>query len=212
LAVAGRHGGSVGAWLGVALTDFHVLPHGYLIVFAIAAVYGVLGYCNATSATRHNPRVCFILTAIAQIILVVAVMTSLTLGVLTFPSFHAVSAVLYAWAFWPIRWLRPLALLCNGAMMAATPVGWGHYLVDLLAGIVVAAAAIYAARLIVRRFVDAKISREAPVPYREDSRDAPGRAIEPVGCGSALAGAAAGAGPASPGGFGGSGSTPCISG
>jgi len=64
--------------LGVALTDFHVLPHGYLIVFAIAAVYGVLGYCNATSATRHNPRVCFILTAIAQMILVVAVMTSLT--------------------------------------------------------------------------------------------------------------------------------------
>jgi len=133
-------------------------------------------------------------------------------GVLTFPSFHAVSAVLYAWAFWPIRWLRPLALLCNGAMMAATPVGGGHYLVDLLAGIVVAAAAIYAARLVVRRFADAKISREAPIPYREDSRDAPGRAIEPVGCGSALAGAAAGAGRASAGGFGGSGSTPCISG
>jgi membrane-associated phospholipid phosphatase len=69
-------------------------------------------------------------------------------GVLTFPSFHAASAILYAWGAWPIRWLRPFSLLGNGAMLLSTPIGGGHFLVDVLAGIVVATAAIYAARWI----------------------------------------------------------------
>lgn len=71
-------------------------------------------------------------------------------GVLTFPSFHAVSAVLYIWAFWPLRWLRPVLVPCNIAMIASTPVGGGHYFVDVVAGIVVAVAAILAARSISR--------------------------------------------------------------
>ena len=28
-------------------------------------------------------------------------------GIVTFPSFHAASAVLYVWALWPVRWFRP---------------------------------------------------------------------------------------------------------
>ena len=63
-------------------------------------------------------------------------------GVLTFPSFHAASAVLYLWAFWPLRWLRLLLVPCNILMIAATPVGGGHYFVDVFAGIAVSAAAI----------------------------------------------------------------------
>jgi hypothetical protein len=43
-------------------------------------------------------------------------------GIVTFPSFHAASAALYAWALWPVRWMRPLALLANGAMLASTPI------------------------------------------------------------------------------------------
>ena len=66
-------------------------------------------------------------------------------GVLTFPSFHAASAALYIWGLWPMRWLRPLNLLVNGAMIAATPIGGGHFLVDVLGGVAVAAS-IYAAR------------------------------------------------------------------
>jgi hypothetical protein len=69
-------------------------------------------------------------------------------GVLTFPSFHAASATLYVWGLWPLRWLRPLNLLVNGAMILATPIGGGHFLVDVLAGIAVAAASISAARWI----------------------------------------------------------------
>src|ERR1700680_4662310 len=35
-------------------------------------------------------------------------------GIVTFPSFHAASAVLFAWALWPVKWMRPVALLGNG--------------------------------------------------------------------------------------------------
>jgi hypothetical protein len=71
-------------------------------------------------------------------------------GIVTFPSFHAASAVLYAWALWPVRWMRPVAILANAAMLASTPIDGGHYFVDLLAGIAVALCAIVAARRIAR--------------------------------------------------------------
>jgi hypothetical protein len=66
-------------------------------------------------------------------------------GIVTFPSFHAASAVLYAWALWPLRWWRPLIVLVNGFMLAATPLNGGHYFIDLIAGVIVAALAIVAA-------------------------------------------------------------------
>jgi hypothetical protein len=66
-------------------------------------------------------------------------------GVLTFPSFHAASAVLNMWAFWPLPWVRWAVVPLNIAMIAATPVGGGHYFVDVVAGILTAAAAILAA-------------------------------------------------------------------
>ncbi len=69
-------------------------------------------------------------------------------GVLTFPSFHAISAILYAWALWPLRWLRPFNLACNGAMLVATPVAGGHYFVDVIAGAAIAMLSIYGVRCI----------------------------------------------------------------
>ena len=63
-------------------------------------------------------------------------------GIVTFPSFHAASAVLYAWALWPVKWFRPIAILANGAMLAATPIIGGHYFIDLIAGIAIAMMAI----------------------------------------------------------------------
>ena len=68
------------------------------------------------------------------------------LGVVTFPSFHAATAVLYGWALWPVRWARPFNLALNGVMLAATPICGGHYLMDVLAGVAVATAAICLAR------------------------------------------------------------------
>lgn len=62
-------------------------------------------------------------------------------GIVTMPSFHTVCAALFAVAFWHVRWLRWPGLALNAAMLAATPIIGGHYLVDLLAGLVVAMAA-----------------------------------------------------------------------
>ena len=67
-------------------------------------------------------------------------------GIVTFPSFHAASAVLYTWALWPLRWSRPLVVLVNGVMLAATPLNGGHYFIDVIAGVAIAVSAIVAAR------------------------------------------------------------------
>ena len=53
-------------------------------------------------------------------------------GIVTFPSFHAASAAIYLWALWPVKLLRPIAILANVAMIAATPAVGGHYFVDVV--------------------------------------------------------------------------------
>ena len=69
-------------------------------------------------------------------------------GIIPFPSFHAALGVLFARAFWSVPVLRWPALAVNLLMIAATPIQGGHYFVDVLAGIVVALAALFlAARL-----------------------------------------------------------------
>jgi hypothetical protein len=72
-------------------------------------------------------------------------------GLVNFPSFHAASAALYLWAFWPVRWFGPFAAVVNVMMLLATPVVGGHYFVDIFAGIAVAAGSIAAATQIARR-------------------------------------------------------------
>ncbi|HWK36940.1 MAG TPA: phosphatase PAP2 family protein [Sphingomonas sp.] len=63
-------------------------------------------------------------------------------GIITFPSFHAAMAVLFVWAAWPARRLRVPCVAINLAMWAAAvPIG-GHYVVDLIAGSLIAIAAI----------------------------------------------------------------------
>jgi len=66
-------------------------------------------------------------------------------GIVSFPSFHAASAVLYMWALWPVRGLGGLAAALNLLMIAATPVIGAHYIIDVAAGIALAAASIWAA-------------------------------------------------------------------
>ncbi len=60
-------------------------------------------------------------------------------GLVSMPSLHAAMAVLLAHALFatPLRWP---ALVLNALMLMATPVLGGHYLVDVIAGIAVAAA------------------------------------------------------------------------
>lgn len=68
-------------------------------------------------------------------------------GLIVFPSFHSVATLLFVWASWSIRWLRPTALGLNGAMLMTVPIEGTHYFVDVAGGLLVATAAI----LIVRR-------------------------------------------------------------
>jgi hypothetical protein len=85
-------------------------------------------------------------------------------GIITFPSFHATAAALYLWAFWPVRWIGPIAMMLNIAMLLATPICGGHYFVDVFAGIAVAALAVMAARWIGNRLVRPLTAQAAYLP------------------------------------------------
>jgi hypothetical protein len=71
-------------------------------------------------------------------------------GITTFPSFHTVSAVLFAWSFWPVRALRWGGLALNVMVIAATPLCGAHHFVDVLAGLIVAWVGIWLASSIAR--------------------------------------------------------------
>jgi len=83
-------------------------------------------------------------------------------GLITFPSFHAISAVLFVWAAWPVRYLKWLICLLNLGLLAATPVDGAHYTIDIVAGILVAIIAICAAIRLQRPFLSA-LPRPRPV-------------------------------------------------
>ncbi len=63
-------------------------------------------------------------------------------GLVVFPSFHAALAVLCACAAWPLRILKFPLLALNLLIIFASPAIGGHYFVDIIAGIVLAALAI----------------------------------------------------------------------
>jgi PAP2 superfamily len=72
-------------------------------------------------------------------------------GIVSFPSFHAASAVLYMWALWQVRGFRSAAIAINALMIAATPAIGAHYVIDVIAGIVVAVFSIMLAKHLVTR-------------------------------------------------------------
>lgn len=72
-------------------------------------------------------------------------------GLIGFPSFHAVMAMLVVWYARQLLYVRWLALGLNSIVLAATPIEGGHHVVDVIAGFAVAAAAVLLADWIVRR-------------------------------------------------------------
>lgn len=66
-------------------------------------------------------------------------------GLITFPSFHTTSAILYVWAFWPARNLRWWIVGLNVLMIASTPIDGAHYAIDLIGGAFVAVVGIVGA-------------------------------------------------------------------
>lgn len=65
-------------------------------------------------------------------------------GIVTFPSFHTVIAVLIIYACWPVPYLRWLVAAWNVLMVISTMGDGGHYLSDVMGGIMVALVAIFA--------------------------------------------------------------------
>ena len=57
-------------------------------------------------------------------------------GLVSLPSFHAMLALLLAFAVRHVRVVFPAAAVLNALMLAATPTQGGHYLADVIAGIV----------------------------------------------------------------------------
>ncbi|HET7084258.1 MAG TPA: phosphatase PAP2 family protein [Rhizomicrobium sp.] len=68
-------------------------------------------------------------------------------GLIGFPSYHAVLALLVAWHLRDVRFLRGPAAIFNLAVIAATPIQGGHHLVDVLAALPVTVLALFLARM-----------------------------------------------------------------
>ena len=82
-------------------------------------------------------------------------------GMVSFPSYHTVAAVLIAWAAWGSRWLRwPVAAMCV-AMGLAIPTIGDHYIVDVIGGAMLGVVAIPIAKRLVRSAIRA-ISLRSP--------------------------------------------------
>jgi membrane-associated phospholipid phosphatase len=72
-------------------------------------------------------------------------------GIITFPSLHAALGLILMAALWPIAGLRLIAIAVNAVMIAATPIDGMHYLVDVIAGLLIALACLAAARTLAAR-------------------------------------------------------------
>ena len=68
------------------------------------------------------------------------------IGLVGCPSFHAVMAVLTAWALRDVPLIGPVALVVNALVLAAVPADGGHHFVDAGVGTLLALAAVAAVR------------------------------------------------------------------
>ena len=69
-------------------------------------------------------------------------------GIITFPSYHAGLSAVTCWGFWATgrAHLRVPGITLAVLTIVSTPIDGGHYLVDVLAGIAIAAACVVVAR------------------------------------------------------------------
>jgi len=83
-----------------------------------------------------------------------AITTMSFIGLISIPSFHSAAATLFSWAVWRSVWLRYPILLLNIAMSASALVVGGHYLVDIIAGVVLGFFAIVLAKAAIKIIPD----------------------------------------------------------
>lgn len=87
-------------------------------------------------------------------------------GIVCFPSFHAIWAILCAVALWGFRPLRiPVALLCGMIIVSTVTTGW-HYFTDVLAGVIIAGVSIAFAMACTRN-IDIALQQPEPADPRQ---------------------------------------------
>jgi hypothetical protein len=119
-----------------------------LLTTALFCLYPTLGPCADVPACNHDPYL-EDLKSLRNGNLPSFNMMMLK-GVIAFPSFHAVLAVLFTFAHRRSPLLLPVAAF-NGLMLLSLPSEGGHYLVDVPGGIAVGFLAILATRVLPMR-------------------------------------------------------------
>jgi membrane-associated phospholipid phosphatase len=89
------------------------------------------------------------------------------IGMISFPSYHAATAILFVWAAWRTPGFRWIALAINAAMLLATPVCGAHYFADVLAGVAVAVIVIATMSWAFRSFCRMRFAMPARAPAFE---------------------------------------------
>lgn len=81
-------------------------------------------------------------------------------GLIGFPSYHAVLALLVVWYARELPYVRWVAASINAVVLIATPIQGGHHVVDVLAGFAVAALAVLFADSLIRlaQRMDARVA------------------------------------------------------
>jgi membrane-associated phospholipid phosphatase len=73
-----------------------------------------------------------------------------TKGLVTFPSFHTVLAIVVTYAFRDYRWVFPPLAALNTLMIVATVPEGGHHVIDVIAGIAIALVSVAFMRVLER--------------------------------------------------------------
>jgi PAP2 superfamily len=73
-------------------------------------------------------------------------------GIIGFPSYHTVQAIVLAWYARKIPYVRWGSLLLNALVIVSTPIHGGHHVIDIAGGMIVAIGAIAVADAVVRSF------------------------------------------------------------
>lgn len=130
---------AVAAALAITLAAFIVLPAGNIYTglnisptnFPNLSLSGAFDHVAPLAAARNHTGYTIDFGALA--------------GLISFPSFHTASAVMFSWAVFPLRKLRSWVFALNVLMVAGTPVDGGHYFIDLAGGLATACIAVFSA-------------------------------------------------------------------
>ncbi|WP_062208891.1 phosphatase PAP2 family protein [Aureimonas sp. AU12] len=144
--------------LQIFVLAFQLAGLACVLVSALVPALGVYEYLGVREAIDHPNLTLVTMSHHVPVMMQLrdathSVGVSAILGIITFPSFHMVLAVLFAWGFWGIPVIRWVALVLNILMAVATPLQGSHYIADLMAGAALAVGGLSAAQWLARRVV-----------------------------------------------------------